>query len=227
MSGSASLGQLAVRAGLLPEADRVRLCAVVAERATSPQPVSLGRLLLKGGMRGDRLCTLLASGVSLDEVLCDGCGAGTAQGRLTSRDEFACRDCGALFFGFAAFASRRLRAVAPTASSTGADLGRTVEFGGVLPLPGVTLAMSGSDPVRTTVGYGVVLNPTPPGESDAYVFPGAVGRRSESEARSELAWIQAGLESLADETGAVCVCGAGFTGTTASGCNPCPPGAPR
>ncbi len=199
MSRSASLGQLAIHKGILPEVDCKRLCLYVAHQTRSGKPISLGHLLLRGGISGSELCDLLGSGAELECVCCDACGTEIAQARISSRDEYPCPSCGALLFGFAPFSNAPVnaRVLSASAAATGA-LDRTVEFGGVLPLPGVTLGPAlTAEAAQTTAAFADILQP--PGQSDPagiYVLPTGNGRRSTEDAYSELFRLQANLPSV-------------------------------
>jgi serine/threonine protein kinase len=196
---SGSLGQLAVHQGLIPEVDCKRLCLYVAHQAKAGKPISLGHLLLKGGISASQLCELLGTGADLECVACDACSTQIAQARITSRDEYPCPNCGALFFGFRPFSSAPGNGpVAQVQAPSGDALDRTVEFGGVIPLPGVTLASQVSvEAAQTTAAFSEVLRA--PGHSDPegiYVLPSGGGRRSSEDAYSELFRLQAGLPAV-------------------------------
>lgn len=138
-SRAASLGQLALRARLVPADELRRLEAFIRERVRAGRPVSMGRLLLRGGLTSKGLRRLLRSGADLEAVACDACGAEHPQERFSSRAEWPCRECGALLLGFAIFRKGALRkraaSSAPRSEPARAASSTTQRFHEVVPIP--------------------------------------------------------------------------------------------
>lgn len=124
---SASLGQLAVHAGLISRDQCQKLRRYQCQRTRQERPISFARMLLAAGVSSRKLRRLLRKNADIDVVLCDSCGEGMSQKDLTTRQEIPC-PCGALVMPFRPFA--RKQAKPPT------NLGQTHDYNEVLPIPG-------------------------------------------------------------------------------------------
>jgi serine/threonine protein kinase len=192
---AASLGQLAVRARVIPVEQCRRLRAAVRARARAGEPMSLGRMLVKGGLRTQELRDILRSGADLDAVACDGCGELTPQADLPRRREYACDSCGALFLPFAPFLSgggkEEEEAAKKRRRSAGAP---TQAYAAILPVPNLDQATPTPDPQEAstvafdnpegeTIRYDdILLDPSEPVRPDyIYELPSGIGQLSEEE----------------------------------------------
>jgi serine/threonine protein kinase len=124
---SASLGQLAVHAGLISREQCQKLRRYQVQRTRQERPISLARMLLAAGVSARKLRRLMRKNAELEVVLCDSCGEGMSQRGFKTRQEVPC-SCGALVMPFRPFA--RAKAKAPT------NLGQTHDYNQVLPIPG-------------------------------------------------------------------------------------------
>jgi hypothetical protein len=157
---SASLGELAVRYGLLQEAERVDLSQHLQSHARAGRPTSMAHVLLQRGAPRGTLERILGSAAQLQAVRCDACNQARSLTEFPGRQPLPCPGCGALVIGFAAFAPSD---VAPLPADDAEEAGsRTMDFSGVLvPVPQPPAAAL--DDAETTAEFdALVAPPTPP-----------------------------------------------------------------
>jgi len=133
---SASLGQLAVHAGLISRDQCQKLRRYQGQRTRQERPISFARMLLAAGVSSRKLRRLMRKNAELEVVLCDSCGEGMSQADMTSRQEYPC-PCGALVMPFRPFA--RAKTKPPT------NLAQTQDYNQVLPIPGRPGPKPGTD----------------------------------------------------------------------------------
>lgn len=124
---SASLGQLAVHAGLISREQCQKLRRYQHQRTRQQRPISFARMLLASGVSSRKLRRVMRKGAEFDSVLCDSCGEGLPATEMESRREYPC-ECGALVMPFRPFA--RAKAAPPE------NLNQTQDYKEVLPIPG-------------------------------------------------------------------------------------------
>ena len=87
---AASLGQLAVHGKVIPLDKCRKLRSVLRSHSEAGIPISMGRLLIKGGLSSRDLRAVLRTGAHLDNVRCDGCDLITPMAEFPERKEYPC-----------------------------------------------------------------------------------------------------------------------------------------
>lgn len=113
MTTSATLGQLAVHQGLIEASALRELSDQLRASSQQGEPTSMARLLIASGLEPEAVRAVLACGLALDAVACDGCATPIPQSELNDRSESPCPQCGCMVLGFRAFAPDEVAGAVP------------------------------------------------------------------------------------------------------------------